>query len=94
MLFMIRRKIGGFGITSLLVSILKSTIASVIMGAIAYYTSLRLNFLVDRSSNLGRIVQVGFAIVLGIIVYFIVMWIIDRSEMKEFMAVIRRRGDA
>lgn len=93
MLFMIRRKIGGFGITSLLVSILKSMIASVIMGAIAYYTSLRLNFLVDRSSNLGRIVQVGFAIVLGITVYFIVMWIIDRTEMKEFMAVIRRRGD-
>ncbi|NTU61005.1 MAG: hypothetical protein HGA95_01550, partial [Caldiserica bacterium] len=63
------------------------------MGAIAYYTSLRLNFLVDRSSNLGRIVQVGFAIVLGIVVYCVIMWIIDNAEVKEFIAVIRRRGD-
>jgi putative peptidoglycan lipid II flippase len=94
MLFMIRRKIGGFGIASLLVSILKSMVASIIMGAIAYFVSLKLMDLVNRTSNLGRIVQVGFAIVLGITVYIIVMWIIDRQEIKEFLAVLRHRGAA
>jgi putative peptidoglycan lipid II flippase len=92
MVFMIRRKIGGFGITSLLASILKSTIASVIMGVVAYFTSQRLLVLVDRASNLGRIVQVGFSIVLGIGVYLIVMWIINRNEMTEILAVLRHKG--
>ena len=92
MLIMIRRKIGGFGIASLLLSILKSMIASIVMGFAAYYTAIKLNFLVDRSTNLGRIVQVGFAIVLGLVIYLVVMWIIDRREMQEFMAVLRHRG--
>ncbi len=92
MIFVIRKKIGGFGITSLLISILKSTIASIIMGFVAYFTSQRLLRLVDSASNLGRIVQVGFSIVLGIVVYLVIMWIIDRNELNEIVAVLRHKG--
>jgi hypothetical protein len=89
---MIRRKIGGFGIASLLMSILKSMIASIVMGGTAYFIWIKLNESLNRGSNLARIVQVGFPILFGIVIYLIVMWIIDRREMQEFMAVLRHRG--
>ena|GEM_PF-597816 len=91
-ILMVRKKIGIFGMTSLLTSVVKSTIASVAMGFTAYFIAIRANYVFNLGTNFARSVQVGFAIVAGILVYFIVLYIIDRKEINEILTVLRRRG--
>jgi len=89
-----RKKIGIFGLSGLMVSIIKSTVASIVMSIVAYLIAIRANYVVNLGSNFGRSLQVGFAIVVGVVVYAVVLYIIDRKEINQMLVVFKRRGQS
>ncbi|HOR46123.1 MAG TPA: murein biosynthesis integral membrane protein MurJ [Caldisericia bacterium] len=89
-----RKKIGIFGLSGLMVSIIKSTVASIVMSIVAYLIAIRANYVVNLGSNFGRSLQVGFAIVVGVAVYAVVLYIIDRKEINQMLVVFKRRGQS
>ncbi len=93
-IIMIRKKIGVFGMTGLFVTIAKSSFAAGVMAVVAYFVGLRAYNIINLGTNFGRSVQVGFAIIAGITAYAIVLYIIDRKQINEMIAVFRRRGQA
>lgn len=94
LIIMARKKIGNFGLTGLLGSIVKSTVASMAMGVVAYLIAIRANYVINLGTNYGRSLQVGFAIVAGIAAYAVVIYLLDRKEINEMLAVLRRKKTA
>jgi len=90
-LVMVRKKIGNFGISSLLISVIKSTISAGVMGVVAFYTSHRAMNVVNQATNTGRILSLTFAIVAGIIVYIGMMYLINRAELREVFSALSRK---
>lgn len=88
---MIRRKIGNFGLTSLLISIIKSTISAGVMGAAVYFISIKASLFVDMNSNTGRILALTFSIVIGVIVYIAMMYLINREELRNVFSGFRAK---
>jgi putative peptidoglycan lipid II flippase len=89
---MVRKKIGNFGLSSLLASVIKATIAAGFMGVTVWFISQKVSKLVlDMSSNTGRILSLSFAIIAGIAVYIVVMYLINGREVREVFANFRRK---
>ncbi|MEZ4813553.1 MAG: murein biosynthesis integral membrane protein MurJ [Caldisericia bacterium] len=88
---MVRKKIGNFGLTSLLISMIKITISSLAMGGVVFFLHQKAYLLVDMNSNTGRILALTFVIVIGILVYIGSMYLINRKEFSEMLGSLRRR---
>jgi putative peptidoglycan lipid II flippase len=80
---MIRKKIGNFGLTSLIISVIKSTISAGVMGVAVFFISQKSVLLVDMTSNTGRILALTFSIVIGVVIYISMMYLINREELKS-----------
>ncbi len=91
---MVRKKIGNFGLTSLLISMIKITISSLAMGGVVFFLHQRAYLLVNMDSNTGRIVALTFVIVIGVLVYIGSMYLINRKEFTEMLGSFRRRNSA
>lgn len=74
----LRKKIGSLGISRILDSLFKISLAGLVMGVLCYYVSLRLNVMIS--------------IFLGIAAYFSVCLLLDSRELKELLSwTLKRR---
>ncbi|MDD5449281.1 MAG: murein biosynthesis integral membrane protein MurJ [Candidatus Omnitrophica bacterium] len=74
---MLKKKIGRIGISTVVDSIIKISIAGLLMGLFCYAATLKVNVLI--------------AIALGAPLYFLISYLMDAREMKELLAWILRK---
>jgi putative peptidoglycan lipid II flippase len=81
----LRKKIGSFGLRNIAISLIKVSIASVIMGVLA---RLVYRLLLDSmSSNLSLILSIG----IGVMVYFILVYFMKVDEVKDILTIFKRK---
>lgn len=90
LLYFLRKKIGPFGVKSMLTVLVKSTIASLVMGVVAYYSYV---FIVSAmgSGSLALMVSLMGSVILAVIVYFVLLLILKIDELNLFMGQIKKK---
>lgn len=81
----LRKKIGSFGLKNLSMSFTKILAASIIMGGCA---KLIYNILIGK---LGSNIALVFAIMVGAMAYFILVYLFRVDEVKDILTMIRRK---
>jgi putative peptidoglycan lipid II flippase len=92
LLLILRRKIGGIGGRSILISFVKSAIASLTMGAaiwgvIQLITPLAAKF----NGHLAAAVYILAGMAVGIPVYFLVAWLLKMEELGSALGIVKRK---
>ncbi|WP_084053158.1 murein biosynthesis integral membrane protein MurJ [Desulfonispora thiosulfatigenes] len=91
LLYLLRVKIGKIDGTKMLVSFMKTLIASLFMGLIVYLASIFMEHSLDMSLKLNQILQVLISIGIGTIVYIIVANLMKMEEANMASKIIMKR---
>ncbi len=91
LLYLLRRKIGPIGSRKLVTSFLSITLASGIMGAVAYGSAHYIGIILNTSAKFNQMVQVGAAIVLGLAAYVGVTFLLKLEEADLVLGIIKRK---
>ncbi len=91
LLYMLRRKIGPIGAKSLFKSFVLITVASCIMGAVSYGVAAYVGDYLDLAHKTNQLIQVGTAIVAGLLVYAGAIFIFRLEEAEMVLGMIRRK---
>ncbi|MDI3280122.1 MAG: murein biosynthesis integral membrane protein MurJ [Bacillota bacterium] len=83
LLFLLRRKLGPLGGRRLAASTARSLGASLVMALISSLVAREVGLRVDLASGAGRLLQVGLAIVAGVVVYAAGVLLLRSEEVKE-----------
>jgi len=94
LLFFLKRKIALSNLKGVLISVLKSTFASAVMGSGVFYLHSRWLIIDSAAGLLSMIINLSVLVVAGIILYFVVARILGCTELASvremFMPVFRR----
>ncbi|WP_418791050.1 murein biosynthesis integral membrane protein MurJ [Phosphitispora sp. TUW77] len=82
-------RLGALQGKNLIILLLKLFAASVVMGVLTYFCSGILGLRVDLDSGMGRLIQVGASVFLGIIVYLIGLLVLKVPEIQEAIDMLR-----
>ncbi len=82
-------KLNGLPVKPLLILLLKLAVASAFMGVAAYFSSGMIGAKTDLTTGTGRLIQVGVAGVLGLVVYFAAIIVLRVEEIREALRMAR-----
>ncbi len=74
---------------SLAVLLVKLAAASVVMGVLTYFCGGIIGLRVDLGTGMGRMIQVAGAVIFGLIVYVAALAVLEVSEIREAMDLLR-----
>lgn len=87
----LRLKIGRYGGKALVKSAVQSIVASVIMGLAVYAVANGMEQVLDMTSKLMQIVQVGVGITVGVVVYAVMAVVMRMEEAQQVLRVVKRK---
>jgi putative peptidoglycan lipid II flippase len=90
-LYLLRNKLGGIGGTKILITLLKSGLSSGVMGILSYYLAQFLGLYLNLDRASGRLIQVGVAILVGVIVYTLMIFLLRMEEVEYVLNLVRDR---
>lgn len=85
------KRMGGLRTKKTLHSIIKSTMASIVMGGGAFIVSRVIEFRLGIDSKLAQLIDVGAAISIGLVLYFATAYILRMSEMDFAIDMIKKK---
>jgi putative peptidoglycan lipid II flippase len=89
LLFLLNKKISLRGLKGVLIGLMKSAVASVVMGFCVHFVHIRW-FRVDPSSGLaGMVFQMAFLVFSGILIYFLFARLLGCREHTAIMDMFR-----
>lgn len=88
---MLGRRIKGLKTRELMVSGIKSLIASGIMGLTAFFSSKTIEAVIGNSSKSAQLIGVGIPIAIAIVVYIAAAYALKMSELKTVLDMASRR---
>lgn len=91
LLYLLRRKIGPLGMNKIIVSVLKSLIASVVMGVCVYYIAQYIEVIVPIGRKLFQAIQLMVAVGVAAVVYFGLAKLFKMEEVDNVLGVLMRR---
>lgn len=91
LLYLLRRKIGLIGARSLIKSFALITVAACIMGAASYGVAAYVESYLDIAHNLNRVIQVGLAVIVGLLVYVGMIFIFRLEEAQMVLGMLRKK---
>ena len=87
----LRFKIGQYGGKALVKSALQSIIASAVMGVAVYFVANGLEQVLDLSSKLMQVLQVGIGITAGVLVYAAMAIVMRMEEAQQVLRIVKRK---
>ncbi|MBO5301462.1 MAG: murein biosynthesis integral membrane protein MurJ [Peptococcaceae bacterium] len=87
----LRFKIGQYGGKALVKSALQSIIASAVMGVAVYFVANGLEQILDLSSKLMQVLQVGIGITAGVVVYATMAIVMRMEEAQQVLRIVKRK---
>ena len=87
----LRFKIGQYGGKALVKSALQSIIASAVMGVAVYFVANGLEQVLDLSSKLMQVLQVGIGITVGVVVYAAMAIVMRMEEAQQVLRIVKRK---
>jgi len=87
----LRFKIGQYGGKALVKSALQSIIASAVMGVAVYFVANGLEQVLDLSSKLMQVLQVGIGITAGVVVYAAMAIVMRMEEAQQVLRIVKRK---
>ena len=87
----LRFKIGQYGGKALAKSALQSIIASAVMGVAVYFVANGLEQVLDLSSKLMQVLQVGIGITAGVVVYAAMAIVMRMEEAQQVLRIVKRK---
>ena len=87
----LRFKIGQYGGKALVKSALQSIIASAVMGLAVYFVANGLEQVLDLSSKLMQVLQVGIGITAGVLVYAAMAIVMRMEEAQQVLRIVKRK---
>lgn len=87
----LRFKIGQYGGKALAKSALQSIIASAVMGVAVYFVANGLEQILDLSSKLMQVLQVGIGITVGVVVYAAMAIVMRMEEAQQVLRIVKRK---
>ncbi len=87
----LRFKIGQYGGKALVKSALQSIIASAVMGLAVYFVANGLEQMLDLSSKLMQVLQVGIGITVGVVVYAAMAIVMRMEEAQQVLRIVKRK---
>ena len=87
----LRFKIGQYGGKALAKSALQSIIASAVMGVAVYFVANGLEQMLDLSSKLMQVLQVGIGITVGVVVYAAMAIVMRMEEAQQVLRIVKRK---
>lgn len=87
----LRFKIGQYGGKALVKSALQSIIASAVMGVAVYFVANGLEQILDLSSKLMQVLQVGIGITVGVVVYAAMAIVMRMEEAQQVLRIVKRK---
>ena len=87
----LRFKIGQYGGKALVKSALQSIIASAVMGVAVYFVANGLEQILDLSSKLMQVLQVGIGITAGVVVYAAMAIVMRMEEAQQVLRIVKRK---
>ena len=87
----LEKKLNGLNTKEVNTSIVKSTIASLFMAVTAIAVSRMSENMFGTASKLAQLIDVGAAVSIGALVFFVVAYLLKMTEIEYFMDMIKRR---
>jgi putative peptidoglycan lipid II flippase len=91
LMILLSRRVGGVDGSRVFGAFFKIALASVVMGAVAYWTEIRLSSITGDGSDIARAIPVAGAIAAGVLALAITAKILRLAEFEDAMAAILRR---
>jgi putative peptidoglycan lipid II flippase len=91
LMILLSRRVGGVDGSRVFGAFFKIALASVVMGAVAYWTELRLSSMTGDGSDIARAIPVAGAIAAGVLALAITAKILRLAEFEDAMSAILRR---
>lgn len=91
LLYLLRRKMGSIDGKSIIISFSKTTLASLVMGAVAYQTAFWLAKIVDIHTKVGQLTQVGVAMTLGGLLFLLLSYLFKMEEINLVFNLVKRK---
>lgn len=88
MFYSLKKKIGSLGTVSYIKCGLKSGVASLVMGAVAYFTYHRL-YTVSGVGIVGNLVSLVVAVGLGVVVYGVLCYLFGVEEVRDLFGKVK-----
>jgi len=94
LLVLLSRRLNGLDASRVLTTVVKTLIASAVMGVVAYYTERVLHGMLPDSNFLHRFLRVFGAIGAGIVTLIVSAWILRIDELRQAVGRLIRRPTA
>jgi putative peptidoglycan lipid II flippase len=90
LLIILSNRLDGIGLKDILLSVLKVSISSAVMGVVVYLFCLRIKW--DMVSDIKeRIFTLGGGVVIGVSIFFLCSFLLKSQESYSFIEVIKNR---
>lgn len=90
LLYRLRIKMGPLGIVGMIVSFVKTLLASLVMGFFVYMIYYRIGVFLPQTKLIQLLILLA-AIGVGVIVYFLMLMVVMRKELKMLLRTVVRR---
>jgi putative peptidoglycan lipid II flippase len=90
LLYRLRIKMGPLGIVGMVVSFVKTLLASLVMGFFVYMIYYRIGVFLPQTKLIQLLILLA-AIGVGVIVYFLMLMVVMRKELKMLLRTVVRR---
>ncbi|MGE5629869.1 MAG: murein biosynthesis integral membrane protein MurJ [Caulobacteraceae bacterium] len=87
----LEKKLNGLNTSGIMVSIIKSSAASAVMGVAAYFTTHYIEAALGTASKLMQLIEVGSGIAVGALVFFAVAYLLKMQEMSYAMDMVMKK---
>jgi putative peptidoglycan lipid II flippase len=89
--YVLRREFGGLELGRLLSTVIRISIASLVLAAVSWLVWDGLDSLLGRST-VAQIVSLGVGMSLGAVAYLGTAWVLRIAELEQILRLLRRRG--
>lgn len=91
LLYILNRRLGGIDTGKILMTFVKSTFASIVMGISAYYSYVYLSSIFGAESKLNQLIHTGGSIIVGVIVFVLMAFVLKIDELNVILDIVKRR---
>jgi putative peptidoglycan lipid II flippase len=89
--YVLRREFGGLELGRLLSTVIRISIASLVLAAVSWLVWDGLDTLLGRST-VAQIISLGTGMTLGAVAYLGTAWVLRIAELEQILRLLRRRG--
>lgn len=90
-ILILRKKLGGIDGGRILTSVVKSSLASLVMGVVVYLSSNLVGQWVSLATTRGRLLQMAIPMLIGIIVYGVFLLAFRMEELEFLLSAVKGR---